>query len=176
MKLVSIARILIARLPGKPHQGKLLTGAMRIPCTLGRHGIVHNKREGDGATPAGCFRLDALLYRADRGPRPRSLLPMRPLRREDGWCDDAASGRYNRPARLPAPMRCERLWRCDQLYDLILLLDHNQRPRVRGRGSAVFFHVARTDGAATEGCLAVRAADLRRLLPRLSTRTRLIIR
>jgi L,D-peptidoglycan transpeptidase YkuD (ErfK/YbiS/YcfS/YnhG family) len=69
----------------------------------------------------------------------------------------------------------DRLWRHDPLYDLIVELDHNTRPRVANRGSAVFMHVARPDFAPTAGCVALTAADLRILLSRVGRRATLVI-
>jgi L,D-peptidoglycan transpeptidase YkuD (ErfK/YbiS/YcfS/YnhG family) len=172
---LSLARLLVSPVPGARHQGKLLAGPLRIACALGARGIVRDKREGDGGTPAGRFRLQQVLYRADRVARPVALLPRRRLRRDDGWCDDPASPSYNRCVRLPFAAGHERLWREDGLYDIIVVTDHNTRPRIRGRGSAVFFHLARPDLAPTAGCIAVSRPDMRRLLPRLSPRTVMVV-
>jgi len=112
-----------------------------------------------------------VLYRADRMKRPRTLLPVRPLDPDDGWCDAIGDRNYNRPVRLPYPAGAERLWREDGLYDIVVVLDYNDRPRARGRGSAIFMHVARPDYAPTEGCLALARAHLLRLLGRLGARS-----
>jgi L,D-peptidoglycan transpeptidase YkuD (ErfK/YbiS/YcfS/YnhG family) len=116
-----------------------------------------------------------LWWRADRAPRPRTLLPLRAIRRHDGWCEDPRDRRYNRPFRVPANHPGDRLWRADALYDLIIEIDHNTRPRVAGRGSAVFVHVAREDFRPTAGCVALRADALRRLVARVSPHTRIVI-
>lgn len=168
---MGISRIRVSRRPGTRHQGILRVGGLSLPVALGRSGIGADKREGDGRTPAGCWRILALLYRPDHGPRPVSRLPARPIRPHDGWCDDRADRRYNRPVTLPLgqarKVSHEKMWRDDALYDLVLVIDHNQRPRVAGRGSAVFVHLARPGFKATEGCVALRRADMRRLLARL---------
>jgi L,D-peptidoglycan transpeptidase YkuD (ErfK/YbiS/YcfS/YnhG family) len=134
-----------------------------------------NKREGDGATPRGRFRAVRLWYRPDRVLRPRTQLPVRRIRPDDAWCEDPADGRYNRPIRLTPGKGGDRLWRTDRLYDVIVELDHNTRPRVAGRGSAVFLHVARRAFAPTAGCVALAIGDLRRLFPRLDAKTRIEI-
>lgn len=103
-------------------------------------------------------------------PRPNTLLPARPIRAGDAWCEDPRSRLYNRPIRLTASDSGDRLCRGDFLYDLIVELDHNTRPRVANRGSAVFVHVARPGLAPTAGCIALHAADLGRLLARLRRR------
>ena len=131
-----------------------------LRCAIGRGGIAHVKREGDGATPAGTFPLRRVLYRADRIARPTTALPVAPLTTSDGWCDDPADARYNQPVRLPYPARCETLWREDSLYDLIGVIGFNDEPTLPGAGSAIFLHLARPDFAPTEGCVALSSADL----------------
>jgi L,D-peptidoglycan transpeptidase YkuD (ErfK/YbiS/YcfS/YnhG family) len=142
---------------------------------LGRSGIRANKREGDGGTPRGRFKLRRLWWRPDRAPRPRTLLPVRRIGRHDAWCENPTDRRYNRPISLPAGESSDRLWRTDGLYDCIIELDHNTRPRVAGRGSAVFIHVARPGFKPTAGCVALEMGRLRRLLERVSPKTRIEI-
>ena len=148
---------------------------MRLPVALGRAGIRANKREGDGATPRGSFRLKRLWWRADRLPRPATFLPVRRIREDDAWSEDPADRRYNRPVRRATGEPGDRLKRTDHLYDLIIEIDHNDRPRVAGRGSAVFIHIARDKFLPTAGCVALEAKTLRRLLARLGPRTKIIV-
>jgi L,D-peptidoglycan transpeptidase YkuD (ErfK/YbiS/YcfS/YnhG family) len=148
---------------------------LTVPCALGRGGISRGKREGDGATPAGRLVLRRIWYRADRVPRPRSRLPVHAIRPDDGWCDAAGDRNYNRPVRLPYPASHERLWRDDHVYDVVVELGWNERPRVQGRGSAIFLHLARPGYAPTEGCVALARADMLRLLPHLRPGMALII-
>ncbi len=158
-------------------RGHLLVPGAVIPCALGKGGIVRAKREGDGGSPRGSFRLRGGSFRLDRlGRRPATLLPLRPTRPQDGWCDEPGDRRYNRPIRLPAPgISAERMWREDGLYDVVIDLDHNRGPIRPGRGSAIFLHVARPGFLPTEGCVALRLPDLLRLLRRLGPRTRIRI-
>jgi L,D-peptidoglycan transpeptidase YkuD (ErfK/YbiS/YcfS/YnhG family) len=153
-------------------RGILTFGNLRIPCTLGRSGRRWDKREGDGATPCGSFQLRAALYRADRIQRPATRLPLRAIRALDGWCDDPFDRNYNRPVRHPYPASAEHLWRQDGLYDLILVMGHNDDPRVRGKGSAVFMHVASPGYRPTAGCIALSLPHLRQVLARASRSTR----
>jgi L,D-peptidoglycan transpeptidase YkuD (ErfK/YbiS/YcfS/YnhG family) len=133
----------------------------RLRCALGRSGIRADKREGDGATPAGRWRMRALLFRPDRVPRtPLTGLPLRALRPEDGWCDDPADPLYNKPVKLPFRARAELLWREDGIYDLIVVLGYNDEPPEPGRGSAIFLHIARPNFTPTEGCVALARDDL----------------
>jgi L,D-peptidoglycan transpeptidase YkuD (ErfK/YbiS/YcfS/YnhG family) len=161
--------------PGDPTRGWLTVAGRHLPVALGRGGIKANKREGDGATPRGRFRLVRLWWRPDRMPRPASRLPIRAITPLDGWSEDPADRRYNRPIRVPPGAPGDRLWRDDHLYDLIIEIDHNTRPRVAGRGSAVFLHVAREGFRPTAGCVAFTAAALRRLLAVLGPDTRVEI-
>lgn len=154
----------VRALPGERTRGRLVLGHLDVPCVLGRGGLTRNKREGDGSTPVGCFKLVRVLYRADRVARPSTGLPVHALRANDGWCDDPLDGRYNRPVRLPFAPSHEGMWRDDRLYDIVVVLDCNVAPCVRGRGSAIFFHVAREGFAPTQGCVAVAPEAMRRLL------------
>jgi len=175
MHRTTLANVTVRSRPGDRRQGWLLAGANAIKVAIGRGGIKGNKHEGDGATPTGRYRLVRLWFRPDRVPRPRTLLPARPITAADGWCEDPADRRYNRPVRLRPDDPGDRLARGDGLYDLIIELDHNQRPRVAGRGSAVFIHVARPGMTPTAGCVAMPAPTLRRLLAQLGPATTITI-
>ena len=107
--------------------------------------------------------------------RPRTPFDLRLIRRNDGWCDSPADRNYNRPVRLPYPAGAEHLWRGDGLYDVVVVLGFNDVPRLRNRGSAIFMHIARGDFHPTEGCVALRARDLRRLMSLLPKRSEIII-
>lgn len=161
--------------PGRRSQGLLRAGYLCVPVALGRAGIKVNKREGDGGTPHGWFRPLRLWWRADRFPRPPTFLPTRRIGPADAWCEVPADRRYNRPFRRSANEPGDSLWRDDGLYDIIIEIDHNARPRVAGRGSAVFVHVARPGLAPTAGCVALRRGDLKMLARTLSRMTRIMI-
>jgi L,D-peptidoglycan transpeptidase YkuD (ErfK/YbiS/YcfS/YnhG family) len=176
MRPLGFSVIRVRRAAAGRQRGILLAGRHAVPVVLGRSGIRADKREGDGATPRGRFRLIRLWWRPDRLARPRTALPIRRIDRALAWCEDAADRRYNHAFRRSANEPGDRLWRDDRLYDLIIEIDHNTCPRVAGRGSAVFVHIARPDRSPTAGCVALAAADLRRLLGRLGPRTRIDIR
>jgi L,D-peptidoglycan transpeptidase YkuD (ErfK/YbiS/YcfS/YnhG family) len=144
--------------------GRLVFAGATYRAALGRGGVRADKQEGDGATPAGLLPLRRVFYRADRVAKPRSLLPVEPTARSDGWCDDPGHRAYNTRVTLPFEARHETLWRDDPLYDVVAVLGWNDAPVVRGRGSAIFLHVARPDYAPTEGCVALALAELLRLL------------
>jgi L,D-peptidoglycan transpeptidase YkuD (ErfK/YbiS/YcfS/YnhG family) len=148
---------------------------LALPVALGRGGIKANKREGDGGTPRGNFRLKQLWWRADKHPRPTTSLPVQRISPDDGWCEDPDDRRYNRPIKVPSDADSDRLARKDNLYDFIIEIDHNTRPRVAGRGSAVFIHAARQGFAPTAGCVALEINTLRKILGRLGPRTRIVV-
>lgn len=146
--------------------GRFVLGPLVLRCALGKGGVkpAAEKREGDGATPAARMALRRVLFRADRGPAPRCAVPVEPIAPTDGWCDDPAHRHYNRQVALPFDASHERLWREDHVYDVIGVLGWNDDPVQRGRGSAIFLHLARPGFAPTEGCIALEARDLRRVL------------
>jgi L,D-peptidoglycan transpeptidase YkuD (ErfK/YbiS/YcfS/YnhG family) len=144
--------------------GRLTFAQLQFRCALGRGGVRRDKREGDGATPAGRFALRHLFYRPDRMTPPATLLASTPLDPADGWCDDPGHADYNLRVRLPHPAHCETLWRKDAVYDLILPLGYNDDPPRAGLGSAIFMHVARRDYRPTQGCVALALPDLLSLL------------
>ena len=144
-------------------------------CALGRSGVTAEKREGDGATPAGLLPLRRVFYRPDRETAPATRMAVRAIEPEDGWCDDPARPEYNRFVRRPFPGRHEALWRADGLYDLVLVLGWNDDAPVPGRGSAIFIHIATADYAPTRGCIALARADLVRLLADCGPGDRLIV-
>ena len=136
-------------------------GGRGYRCAIGRGGIRADKKEGDGASPAGSYSLIRGLYRQDRMDVPDTMLTMTPILERDGWCDAPDDPAYNRQVTLPYPASCENLYREDRLYDLVIVTDHNAAPVVAGAGSAIFVHVAGgPDYPPTEGCIAFDANDL----------------
>lgn len=170
-----LARVQVRAAAGQRSRGWLITGGLTIPVALGRGGILANKREGDGGTPRGTFHPLRLWWRPDRGPRPRTHLPIRIIGPDDAWCEDPKSRHYNRPIHRSSAGEGDRLMRDDRLYDLIVEIDHNTRPRIAGRGSAVFLHLARDNFGPTAGCVAMTRGNLQRLLARIGPRTKIVI-
>lgn len=146
-------------------------------CALGRGGVVPaaDKREGDGASPAGIWQMKRLFYRADRLTAPRTRLPCIALKPQDGWCDAPQHPLYNRPVTRPFVASHEALWREDHVYDIIVELNHNDHPIVPGLGSAVFFHLAHDDYRPTEGCVAISLTDMQNVLAQTTIGTELEI-
>jgi L,D-peptidoglycan transpeptidase YkuD (ErfK/YbiS/YcfS/YnhG family) len=146
--------------------GLLAMGAREVRCALGPAGVIPAslKREGDGATPLGVWPIRKVLYRADRGGPPATRLPLQEIREHDGWCDAPADPAYNQPVTLPYPASAETLWREDELYDLCVILGHNDDPPIPDRGSAIFLHCAKPGYPPTQGCVALARQDLEGLL------------
>jgi L,D-peptidoglycan transpeptidase YkuD (ErfK/YbiS/YcfS/YnhG family) len=172
-------RITVLLWPRERHRGIVLCGPLVLPCALGSAGVTHLKREGDGATPAGRYRLLYLYFRHDRTLPPPTRLPLRAMRRHDSWCEDPADGRYNCPVRLPpdaaGAAAHDAMWRSDHLYDVVGVLDWNLSPRVRGRGSAIFLHLCRPGYRPTAGCIALQRRHLALLLAAAGPRPELCV-
>jgi L,D-peptidoglycan transpeptidase YkuD (ErfK/YbiS/YcfS/YnhG family) len=164
----------------------------RFPCAVGRGGIGDKRAEGDGMTPAGVHRIEAVLVRRDRaggvgfaydsrripvgtfrGSARARAVPIGP---RDGWSDDPADPAYNRPVRRPHRFGHEALRRGDPCYDLVAVLDWNRHPATPGRGSAIFLHVWRAPRHPTAGCIGFRRADLAWILARWTPRSRVVAR
>ena len=135
-------------------------GNLRWRCAVGSNGVRPDKREGDGATPVGCWPVRRVFYRADRLAMPATALPLAEIAPDDGWCDDPDDANYNRPVKLPYDAGHEQLWRDDEIYDVVAVLGHNDDPPRPGAGSAIFLHVARPDYTPTAGCVALALDDL----------------
>jgi L,D-peptidoglycan transpeptidase YkuD (ErfK/YbiS/YcfS/YnhG family) len=170
-----LSAIMIRAAAGNPRRGWLIAGGRTIPVALGRGGIRANKREGDGGTPKGIFHPRKLWWRADRHVQPRTFLPVRAIAPEDAWCEDPNHRHYNKPVLLDRDSRGDRLKREDHLYDFIVEIDHNNRPRIAGRGSAVFLHLARDNFGPTAGCVSMTKSAMLHLLQRLGPGTRIVI-
>ena len=157
-------RVIVRADPDCPTTGYLQAGSLVVPVALGRAGVAAQKREGDGATPAGSWPLRCVFYRRDTVSGLVCGLPQQPIRPSDGWSDDPRDPDYNRLVAFPPTgSRCfsaERMWRDDDLYDIVVVVGHNDDPPVPGLGSAIFMHLARPDFSPTEGCIAMRRADM----------------
>ena len=167
---------MVRRRPGERSKGVLIIGGKVIPVALGRSGILANKFEGDGGTPRGRFHPLKIWWRADRGAPPRTGLPLRRIGPADAWSEDPDDRNYNRPVKRAPGAPGDRLRRADHLYDIIVEIDHNTRPRMARRGSAVFIHLARPGFLPTAGCVALQPKQLRWLVSRLSPKTVIDIR
>jgi L,D-peptidoglycan transpeptidase YkuD (ErfK/YbiS/YcfS/YnhG family) len=136
-------------------------------CAIGPAGIALKAVEGDGITPLGIFPLRSVLYRADRVAKPDTILSVRPIAKDDGWCDAPDDENYNRGVKLPYPASAEALWREDHVYDLVVVIGFNDAPVVADKGSAIFLHLAKPGYPPTAGCVALAEGDLRAALAQL---------
>ncbi len=158
-------------------KGRIVGPLVDAPCALGRAGLVsaESKQEGDGKTPAGTYPFRRVFYRPDKMVSPICTLDTLPVSADLGWCDDVKSPHYNKLVRLPFSASHEKMWRDDALYDLVLVIGHNDSPPVQGKGSAVFVHVAKEGFAPTEGCVALTEPALLAFIRLIKSGDQLII-
>jgi len=129
-------------------------------CSIGKNGINSHKIEGDGCTPQGTFNIIKILYRPDKIGERKFFLETETILPFDGWCDDIESNYYNSQIKFPFNYSAEKLYRNDDLYDIVCIIDYNLNPVIKNRGSAIFLHVAKKDFSPTEGCIAINKNDL----------------
>lgn len=142
----------------------------KYQCSIGYAGVIADKKEGDGGTPLGSFQIRQIYFRPDR-IKPTELktdIELFPLTKDDGWCDDVNSQEYNTFVKLPFQPRHEILWREDNVYDIICVLGYNDDPVIKGKGSAIFLHIARENYSPTAGCIALSKAGLINLISQFS--------
>ena len=160
-------------------RGVLIIGGQRYDCALGRTGVTTEKVEGDGKTPIGTYPLRVVFYRADRVSRPETGVPVRELTPATGWSEDPAREDYNTEITVPpcgeAPAGIDRMTRDDHVYDITVVIGYNDDPPVKGRGSAIFMHVARPGYTPTAGCVALSESDLRSVLKQVTADSRITI-
>jgi len=132
-------------------------------CAIGKNGITNEKKEGDNATPAGYFEMRKVLFRKDRIEKLQTDLLVEEIQENDGWCDDINDKNYNQQIELPCSASHEKLWRDDEVYDIVVVLGYNN-PVVSGKGSAIFMHIARQDYSPTVGCIVFNKKDLLEIL------------
>ena len=147
----------------------------KIKCAIGKNGITKNKREGDLKTPSGIFKLEKIFYRKDRINFFKSSLKKIIIHKEMGWCDDIKSKYYNKQIRYPFRKSAERLWRKDNIYDLIIVINYNLNPVIKYKGSAIFIHICKKNYAPTKGCIAIKKKDMINLIAHIKKSSKLII-
>jgi len=150
---------------------KLFIGYYKIKCAVGKRGIGIKKKEGDQITPRGKFKIKLILFRKDRISNLKSKILIKPINKNMGWCDDPKSKKYNKLIELPCTFSSEKLYRSDNTYDIILILNYNMNPIVSNKGSAIFIHVARKNYKKTAGCIAVNKKDLKSIIKKINKKT-----
>ena len=148
---------------------------LKFRCALGKAGIKRKKIEGDNITPIGTFRINNIYYRRDHIKKIFSKFKLIEIKKNMGWCDDPKSKQYNQLIRLPYKYKHEKLYRKDNIYDLILVLNYNTRPILKNKGSAIFIHVATKNYRKTAGCIALKKKHLIRLVERINKKTKINI-
>ena len=148
---------------------------LKFKCALGKAGIGNKKSEGDNITPRGNFRIVKIYYRKDRLNKLSSKFTLTEITKNMGWCDDPKSKKYNQLIKLPTKYGHEILYRRDNIYDLILVLNYNMRPVIKNKGSAIFIHVAKKNYKPTKGCISLKKQDLTKILSLLTKKTKVLI-
>ena len=147
----------------------------KLKCSIGKRGIKKNKNEGDRATPRGTYALKSVFYRKDRVKRFKCKIKTISIKKNMGWCDDPRSNRYNKLIKYPFKYKSEKLFRADNIYDIILVLNFNMNPIKKYKGSAIFIHVAKRKFSPTKGCVALEKKELRKLLKTLKKNSKIKI-
>ena len=140
---------------------KLTFNNYKVKCAVGKRGIRIKKREGDLVTPKGKFKISYILYRKDRVGKLKSKLKKVVIKKNMGWCNDPKSNDYNKLIRFPFTFTAEKLFKKNNTYDIILVLNYNSNPIIKNKGSAIFLHIAKKNFMSTEGCVAIKKSDLR---------------
>ena len=148
---------------------------LKFRCALGKAGIKKKKREGDNVTPKGIFKINKIYYRPDKINNIKTLIKKIKIKKNMGWCDDSSSSFYNQQIKLPSKFSHERLYRNDNLYDLILILNYNTNPIMKNKGSAIFIHIAKKYYRKTKGCIALKKKNLIELASKIKKNTKIKI-
>ena len=147
----------------------------KVKCAIGKRGIGQKKKEGDLITPIGQYKIRYILYRKDRIKKIQSKLKKIVIKKSMGWCDDTKSKKYNKLINLPFNYKYERLFRSENIYDIILVLNHNMNPTKKNKGSAIFIHVAKKNYKKTEGCVAIKKSELLKIIKKIKKNTKVKI-
>ena len=147
----------------------------KVKCALGKRGIGNKRREGDFITPKGNFKIKYILYRKDRIKRIQSKIKKIIIKKNLGWCDDPLSKNYNKLIKIPSEYNYEKLYKKDNVYDIILVLNYNMNPVVKNKGSAIFIHVTKANYKKTEGCVAIKKVHLLKIIKELKNNTKIKI-
>ena len=146
----------------------------KAKCSIGKRGIGVKKKEGDLITPKGKYKIKYILYRKDR-VKLRSKIKKIEIKKEMGWCDDPNSKKYNKLIKLPSPYKYEKLYKKENIYDIIIVLNYNMNPTVKNKGSAIFIHVAKKNYKKTEGCVAIKKTHILQIIKDLNKNTKVLI-
>ena len=155
--------------------GYLNYKGIKFRCALGKNGIRKKNKEGDNITPKGIYKIKTVYYRQDRIKKLSTSINSKKIKKNMGWCDDPKSADYNQLVNLPNNYNSEKLYRNDNIYDLIVVLDYNMNPTVKNKGSAIFIHIAKKNYTPTKGCIALSKIDLLEILNKINKKTKIKI-
>jgi L,D-peptidoglycan transpeptidase YkuD (ErfK/YbiS/YcfS/YnhG family) len=155
--------------------GHLRFKNLRFRCALGKAGINKKKIEGDNITPKGIFKMLKIYYRPDKIKKIETLIKKIKIKKNMGWCDDPNSHLYNKQIKLPTKFGHEKLYRNDNLYDLIVVLNYNTNPIIKNKGSAIFLHIAKNSYKKTKGCIALKKEHLIKIISKIKKNTKIKI-
>ena len=147
----------------------------KVKCVVGKRGIGLKKKEGDFITPIGQYKINYILYRKERIKKIQSKLRKITIKKNMGWCNDPKSKKYNKLVNLPFNYSYEQLFKKENVYDIILVLNYNMNPVKKDKGSAIFIHVAKRYYKRTQGCVAVKKSDLLKILREIKINTKVKI-
>jgi L,D-peptidoglycan transpeptidase YkuD (ErfK/YbiS/YcfS/YnhG family) len=146
---------------------------LKFRCSLGKAGVKKKIKEGDNVTPKGIFKITKIYYRADRIKKIKANIKKIKIEKNMGWCNDSKSDFYNKEINLPSKLTHERLYRSDNIYDLIAVLNYNMNPVVKNKGSAIFMHIAQNSYKKTQGCIALNKKNLIQIISRIKKNTKI---
>ena len=141
---------------------------IKFRCALGKSGIGDKEIEGDNVTPRGIYKIVKIYYRKDRIKKITSKFKLIEITKIMGWCNDIKSKKYNQLIKLPTKYSHEKLYRKDNVYDLILVLNYNMKPTIKNKGSAIFIHVTRKNYQSTQGCITLKKNNLIKLISKIN--------
>jgi len=147
--------------------GYLKYKSLKFRCALGKAGVKKKEKEGDNITPKGIFKITRIYYRADKIKNILTSIKKVKIKKNMGWCDDPNSSSYNKQIKLPSKYSHEKLYRKDDLYDLVLVLNYNANPVIKNKGSAIFLHIAKDSYKKTKGCIALKKNHLIELISKI---------
>ena len=148
---------------------------LKFRCALGKGGIKKKNMEGDKITPKGNYKIIKIFYRKDRLKKISSQFRLIEIKKNMGWCDDPRSKKYNKLIKIPSKYSHERLYRKDNIYDLVLVLNYNMNPVLKNKGSAIFIHIANKKYKKTAGCIALKKSNLILLIKKIKKETKVHI-
>ena len=162
---------MLLRLKNKEY---LIVDEFKFNCSIGKRGLKSKKIEGDHCTPIGVFKIGKVYYRPDRVRKPDTILKTKTITRNMGWCDDPYNKKYNKEIFLNKKNKGEKLFRRDNSYDILIVIEYNTKKVQPFKGSAIFIHLTK-NYKPTQGCIALKKNDLLILLKIIDKKSKIKI-